>query len=178
MGFPASAAYLTAQLYNPLQYVYGALPQTAWKTNDTSRTSNATVTADPDLQLAVVAGATYTLDGVIFTMTPGTGSPATDHAGLTCTFGAPTGSTGRWTGLFPNTTATGDPPTGIRIASNVLNSTLTFGHPNTNELAMLIKGFVVPATNGTLSFNWAQNTSTAVNTTINACSWMSLTRVA
>lgn len=141
------------------------------KTVSTSRASNTTNTSDPDLQLPVTAGATYAIDGWIVTSNTGMAGD------LKCAITGPAGAAGRWGMVLPSTTSTADPDA-VRVATQPIGSTLTYGHPTTGQMGGRISGaIVVSATAGLCAFSWAQQTSSATATTVEVYSWLALTRI-
>ena len=172
-GYPAFfvGQRLTATLLQSAQ------PITAWKTTSTSRPSTTSRTADPDLQLPVEASALYTLryffivscsansSGFSMSWTFPAGASGThSFSGLQHTAGSvPTASSQDVNTTFDMSTGTG---TGI-IASGT--------QPVTGVQGI---GFLdMSSTAGTFALNWAQLTSSANATVLNAGSFIELSRI-
>lgn len=158
---------ITTTLLESMQTVY------AIKTASTSRASTTTVTADPELQFTVVAGAEYV--GEFYFRISGDAA-----ADMDVQFTTPAGATGSWgsTGQLAGTSATdADTRTSIRRALNaeIQQSTPTTGTAQINEGHFRI---TMGGTGGTFSIDWAQTVSNATATVMEADSWVSLTRVA
>lgn len=147
---------------------------TAWKSGDTNRTSTTTAADDPDLQIPLVAGASYIIDGACY-FNGGSVAATTD-----LNFGLAAGGTppvSRWGGVFPSTTVTTDGDI-VRVASPAINSILGYGLVNSLSMMLLVNGFITAAVTGNLTVQWAQrNTSTTALTCL-AGSWLRVQRVA
>jgi hypothetical protein len=147
------------------------LPISAAKASSTSRASTSTVTADPELQVAVAANAQYTLDAYLRY----TGGQTGD---LKCRFTTPSGASGSWGGRVMGTGATlsTDASDSIRVA---FNADKAIGCISTTAgQVIVVRGRLITASSGTFSFDWAQNVSDATATVIEADSWFMLTRIA
>lgn len=147
------------------------LPVTAIKTASTSRASTTTVSADPELQFSVVAGAEYVFYGYIR-------YSGVDTSDIDVQFTAPTGATGSWSGnMLINGQIDGGTHSGIRVA---FNAERTWATPSTSAAqTCLIRGrLTMGGTAGTFSMDWAQNISGATATVVEADSWIRLDRVA
>lgn len=128
------------------------------KAADTLRQSNITLTADPDLTAGVLANTRYIFEFGLYVVTD-----ATADWKHQLTF--PAGST-----IWDNVNLDGN--TVIRNESTVFTNV---GMTTTNFV--LIKGgLIVGATPGALGIQWAQNTSTVVNTGTKAGSYLKLER--
>lgn len=145
----------------------------ALKPTSTSRASTTTATDDPHLIIPVSANATYILEGWILSSSAGT------HDGdLKSTIIGPTGSTGRWNFLMTSTTAGADPDM-VRIVTTGIASTLAVGQPGTGVYGGTVTGLLITgSTAGNATYRWGQQTSSANATTIEADSWLRLTRIA
>ncbi|MFH8805471.1 hypothetical protein ACH4F6_39020 [Streptomyces sp. NPDC017936] len=149
------------------------LPLHAAKTASTSRASTTTISADPDLQLPVVANAQYLLH-FYFRIS---GLPTAD---MDIQFTTPAGCTGSYavTGRLAGASAADtDARTSTRIAWNV--ETL-YATPSTTA-AQVNHGagrLITGPTAGTLSVDWAQNISSTTASIMEADSWLELRRIA
>jgi len=149
------------------------LPISARKSVSTSRASNITVTADPELQVQLAANAEYAL---VFYFRI-SGDPAAD---MDIKFTVPSGTTGSYTvtgRLAGTSTADSDPRTSTRIAFGVETQ---FSTPST-AAAQANHGagrLITSSTAGTFSIDWAQTVSNATATVMEADSWMLLHRIA
>jgi len=145
------------------------VPLAAIKPADTGRSSNTTVTADPDLQLAVAANATYEVTAII-QYKGGTNGSSDAQFQLT----VPTGTTGFV--VVTGVQITSFPTTRIVVAAfgvSVNAGTSGTGNPQ----GLIIKATVVTAgTAGTLAVAWAQNTSSGTATTVTANSQLTARR--
>ncbi|MFI1030724.1 hypothetical protein [Streptomyces sp. NPDC020951] len=148
------------------------LPLTARKSVSTSRASNITVAADPELVLQVAANAEYALE-FYFRIS---GDPAAD---MDIKLTVPSGATGSYTvtgRLAGASTADSDPRTSTRIAFGVETqfSTPSTAAAQSNHGA----GRLITTNSGTFSIDWAQTVTNATATVMEADSWMKLTRLA
>jgi len=145
---------------------------TAWKESSTARASTTSATDDPDLTIPVVANARYVVEGWIVT------TNANQVGDLRCTISGPAGSTGRWNLIMPSTTL-GTDPVEVRVSTNSLGSTLSYGQPSTGQYGGQLGGMIATGgTPGGCAFAWAQHTSNATPTIVEPNSWLRLTRVA
>lgn len=148
------------------------LPLQATKSADTSRASTTTLTADPDLQLAVAANAVYTVIGYIVYSQNATASSTT---GITIGWSGPTSATLQWTSggtSGPTATTTQD------VVSNSISGTRSLpSNLGTSMVAMPFGKLVTSSTAGTLAMTWAQVASNATATLMRAGSWLELRRV-
>lgn len=156
---------LTASLLSSMQ------PLWAGKTASTSRSSTTTATADPELALTVEANAEYAFSAFIRYSGGQTGD-------LKCTFTGPSGSSGSWGARTMSTTATAatDSSEAIRTPNG---TTKAIGNISTSvpQTFNVMGRLITSSTSGTFSFDWAQNTSDATATVIEADSYMTLIRV-
>lgn len=145
---------------------------TRWKTSSTPRASSTSETADPDLTIPVTANARYVIEGWIVT------SNANQVGDLRCTISGPAGASGRWGMIMPSTTLTSDPDA-VRVATNAIGVTLTYGQPGGAQYGGNLSGMIATGvTAGNCAFSWAQQTSNATPTVVEPNSWLRLTRVA
>ncbi len=146
------------------------LPDYAYKTGTTARTSTTTLASDPDLQLPVAADALYEMKlSVQFT--------GPDTADVNIGWTGPAGCGMQWDIQTLGTGAAGY-ATDISGAY-ALGSTLVCGLLNSTAAPIVCTGFVDTAgTAGTLAFRWAQGVSNASAVTALAASFLRLRRVA
>lgn len=139
------------------------------KASNTTRSSTTTAAADPDLQTALTAG-TYAFE---LWITDSNG--ATSPGGLKGTIAySGTFSSNTW-GWGMQGSGTGTTNVGmvtIGVAAQQMQSSQG-GVAN-----MWITGSIVVTGNGTLSFNWAQNSSNGTASIVSAGSWMRVTKLA
>lgn len=137
------------------------------KPADTSR-HGTTVSSDPDLQLSLVASATYMVEANVFNTAAGTGN-------MQYQFAIPTGATGACMATQYNLSSQLQ-----EIVSNPWTSNNTVG-VNTGSMpgdtSIFFKGIIVTSTTaGTLAFQWGQNTSNST-TTVQQFSYMRAERM-
>lgn len=148
------------------------LPLEAVKTGSTSRASTTTVSADPELQLTVAAGADY-VGHFYFRIS---GDPAGD---MDVKFTTPGGGSdsGSWGGYHLNAgSADGGTGTTVRHA---LNAEITLSTPSAGTAQVVTGDFrlTIGATGGTFSIDWAQNVSNATGSVMERDSFITLKRV-
>ena len=173
-----SAGGQTLQVYENASWKsYFRAPLFAYKTADSTRTSNTTTSADTHLTLPVPENGTYVLNlwGML------TGSNAGDFkfnfsypAGGSMSVGplglavAATGTNGSLE-AFSGTGLDASTPTIDMYVGTVASFTTNF----------MIHGLLLSGVaGGTVTLNWAQNTSDGTATTLKAGSYMTLQRVA
>lgn len=164
---PLAGQRITASLLTSMQ------PLIVVKTADESVISTVTLQNDNELVLPVVANATYLLEGCLFF------SSATG-ADFTFDFAFPSGTTLKWSAfaLNANADAFGSGSMVTLALDDGADYTIG-GSGTTNILTAEPNGLViVSSTAGNLQLRFAQNGSTASNTTVYAKSWMKLTRYA
>lgn len=151
---PVTKRVAVANLWNQSGY-YARIIKAA----DTLRTANITLTADPDLVLAVLANTKYIFKFGLYVVT---NTSADWKHQLTFPAGA---SIIDQVSLEAATAAPRDEST-VYTNTGMTASQLFF-----------IEGSIITAgTAGNLGINWAQNTSNAVQTGIKAGSWLELRR--
>lgn len=143
----------------------------AVKASDTSRQSTVTLTADPDLAVTLIKGQySYELFMLFDSVAGGAGfqfeagGTAVDSRGT-----SPASATG-----FVNAGAYG-PKLESFVGAPIAYATVGTGS-NSNEV--LYKGSLLVSTAGTFNITWAQNSSTASNTTLRAGSYLTTTLLA
>lgn len=139
----------------------GFAPLVAWKTALTSRTTT-TQSIDPDLQLTLVAGATYDVTAdIIFT---GTG-------GLSFGWTAPSGVSGGYTATMVLA------GTGMAVLGFQWTNTAEAGVTGSSVSGLRAGGTLVAGSGGTFGFNWADFTA-ADTMTVGAGSILRAARIA
>ena len=166
--FPAVAAgqRLTADVVGQM------LPFWAVKGGGTGRTSTTTLADDPDLLLTLPGSGTFAFE-LFLNYTGGTlGSSDLKMAMVY----SGTSSYGVWAVNGINTTAT----TQANMGGNGTGAagTITVGTSGGTFLTVDIKGLLVATSSGTLSLQWAQNTSSGTAVTLRQGCWMRITQLA
>lgn len=156
------------------EFVSSMLPFTVRKAGTTSRISTTALTADPDITLAVEANAQYDFSSLLLYDGAGSGASGADFKWA---FTGPAGISGNyWISLLDTaaaTTAT-DLNTFVSITSTGTAGAFAVGSPT----AIMMTGvFQTSGTAGSLTLTWAQNVSTASNTTLRADSYLKITRI-
>lgn len=156
--------------------VASMLPIYAAKTGSTDRTSTTTISADPDLQVALEANAEYE-----FSFMLRIGGNQTGKIDIQMT--TPSGATGSYscTRLSSSATADTGDATEVRSSTRLLfNVETTFSPVSTTAHQVLIgRGRVITSsTAGTFSVDWAQNVSNATATTMHSDSFIKMIRMA
>lgn len=146
------------------------VPIAVIKPSQTSRASTTTMTNDPDLFLGLAGSASYTINGVIFY--DGATASSSD---IKWTFTVPSGSNGQYYVAHQNLS-------GAFTGAFQSNWTDTLS-ANTNGvgsiMCMAIQGIIqTGGSTGNLRLQWAQNSSNATNTHVNAQSYLVATRIA
>ncbi|PRY56431.1 hypothetical protein [Glycomyces artemisiae] len=154
---------LTAHGYNLAQPVY------SWRTASKPIASSTTLTADEELWTTLEPFATYTLL-VCLAITGGT------TGDFKINYATPTGSQGRRHCIGPVpavTSATGN----TRHSVNDWSVAVNYG-TFTSSLTVRERGIIsTEATGGVLQAQWAQNTSSATATVVEASSFLRVQRV-
>lgn len=144
-------------------------PFTVVKAADTSRATNTTLSADPDLQFAVAASAVYYW--WLFIDYEGGTQNASD---ITVGWSVPTGTTMRWTRAA--LTLAGAADVGVLSTESGTPSFGTNGAGNSRTIKA--EGTLTSSTTpGTASFQWAQHTSNGTATIVHAGSGLTVVRV-
>ncbi len=156
----------TADLLNSM------LPLFAYKDANTARTSTTTLADDPDLVIAVEAVAIYKLTASLRVL----GAAAGDFKMQFNTPGA-TGS-GSWGAYMLSLAAATVDDTKNSIRTTMDNPRSIGTVSTSSGQAILIQGLVRTSTAGNFTLSWAQDTSSATATTLEADSWVELKRVA
>jgi hypothetical protein len=146
------------------------VPLAVVKPSDTARSTNTSLTNDPDLTLAVAASCTYDFRClVIFTASSG--------GDIQWTWSVPSGATMRYQCVHNEGGGTG-------VGNSAVIDTAAFtgfaagGGGTTNEGLLMDGTFTTSSTSGNLVLQWAQNASNAGATTVRALSKLMLRRLA
>lgn len=143
---------------------------TAWKVADTSRASVATLSADPDLVIPLVANAVYRFEA--FLVFNGGTLASSDFQ---VQVNAPANASTFWWSAKGKDNNTLAPVLGsAQTSGNAAFGTSGTGSQREAE----IKGFVATFTAGNLSLFWAQATSNSTATTLKAGSHFLAKRIA
>lgn len=147
------------------------LTMAVWKTAATTRASTTTAVDDPDLVMALAAGATYFFDLWVFNTGAAIGTGdikvAVNYSGTSSGYG--------WIGTGIATTGA----TATNVKGNAIGTgTQAFGVNGGTFGDIKITGSIATTTAGNLSLQWAQNTSNATNTVVRAGSYLRAWRVA
>lgn len=164
---PAVGTRLTAD------FLASMLEVSARKGSATSRTSTTVQAADPDLVVAVDANAVYELVGAIhYTALTGASS-----GGITFGWTLPAGASGDivYSGK-DTTTSVGN--NNDQTLSAAMSGTASFGALASGNTGFSISGtFITSGTAGSLTFTWAQRTSSVTATTVQANSYIKIKRI-
>ncbi|MDX2702138.1 hypothetical protein PV350_04665 [Streptomyces sp. PA03-6a] len=148
------------------------LPLVAYKPATTSRSSNTTATADPDLAISIPADAlvSYIIEAFL-SVTGAAISTGDIKVGLSY---SGTLSMATWMGT--GTTTASITNTNF-FGKSVDGTTQSYGVNGGQFSQVVLNGQITPTTAGTLSVVWAQNTSNATATNVRLSSWIKLTRI-
>lgn len=145
---------------------------TAYKTSGTTRTSTTTLAADPDLTIASLPIGVYILDGFL-------AYDASTAADLALSWNLPTGATIVWGGDgMGGTTSSGTAAVMNRVLFVAAAGPSLGGIGVGSGSYALPKGLLTITTAGAVTLKWAQNTSDATNTTLQAGSFIRFTKIA
>lgn len=171
VGFPASAAYLTAQLYNPLAYLYSQKFIEAYKTADFSLTSTTTFASDPELQCTLAANSVYRVEFFLH-------HAALNAARLQTQWLVPSGAGGNRSAVGPDQgqiLSTGSAGGTGRYGVHAFTTACVYGNRDStaNLCYSMEEGIVTTGTSGgTLALQAAQVTASASSSRIAAGSYM------
>jgi len=156
-SYLGSGTWQVLMVQSPLVVEVYAAKQAA-----TTRASTTSITADPDLQLTLGVG-TYAITGWI------NDAGGTSSGGLkgALAFSGST-SSGYWNATGSGTDFTAAPLTQITSSP----SGVELESAQSGAVGILITGQIQVTAGGTLSFNWAQNSSNATASTVSAGSWL------
>jgi hypothetical protein len=144
---------------------------TAWKAGSTSRATSATLAADPDLVIPVLANATYELGGYLIYS-----GAAVSTGDLQIELTPPTGPAVWWWSGSGKDNATLAPVLGTAQSSG----NAAFGTAGATSMrSVVLQGSLITSTDsGSLTLLWAQATSSSTATVLYAGSRLSLRRLA
>lgn len=148
------------------------MPISKVKLGNTARTGTTSMTDDPDLaSLALVVGKTYFLEMcLLFDASASGGMGVKINLYFTGTFSAGIGLIiSNVNGASATTSFAVQASTGVASYSNATIATTSFGNQ------VLIKMPIEVAGNGSLSMQWAQNTSNGANLTMREGSYLNAT---
>jgi hypothetical protein len=146
------------------------LPAKARKATDEGRASTTTLANDTSLVLTgLVSGAIYQVTGVIFYDGGASGSAGN----LKWKFTVPTSSSGSYSVPHMNETLQNALPLQQQWTDTVTAGTNGVG----TGYFLLVSGILIPGANGSLQFQWAQDSSQATNTHILANSFLTARRI-
>src|SRR5262249_32656336 len=137
----------------------------AVKAGVTSRASTTTVAIDPDLQVVLPSGGTYSVEGW-FNDT--TGTSAGGLKGNISYSGGITGASWAMMGTGTGVTA---------IALSAFGTTAQFESAQSGVGSMLISGVLLCSTSGTVALNWAQQSSNVTASVVGQGSYLRVTRL-
>lgn len=168
----------TEEILDQLEYVSLGHPViTKYKTADTSRSSantGATLTTDPHLSgFTAVANGVYLVELEVNT-TVGAG-------GMNTQFTIPSGTGESPTYFYNNGTATYAQSGYIKLAAGSSPIAIVAGYVGGAVGGFPLRKRVtvfVGSTDGTINFQWSQNSSNAANTTVLKGGWMKVQRLA
>ena len=155
---------ITAALLTSMQPLHAA------KTATTDRTSTTTITADPELQIAVAASAEYIF--TFYLRISGTTAGDMDMKVTT-----PSGGSGSFS--MTRLVAASGLDSGTRSSTRIAMNATTEFSPVSQSANQVIEGSgrLYTSSAGTFSIDWAQHTSSAVTTSMHADSWIQLRRI-
>lgn len=143
---------------------------TKYKAADTTRTSTQTPAEDPDLAYASLAAGTYALNAyVVYTSTTG----AAFAGGIKASQALNTSICSSFV-VTQTSGAIGTPTTENPRSNATASNQATDG---TNYNAMHIRCTLILPSTTTISFHWAQTSSTAVSTKVLAGSWLKIEKI-
>lgn len=153
------------------QYAVGVSVTSSIKAADTPRISTTTLANDPDLQVSLNLGQyEYELFMLFDSVAAGAGFKfSADGVAVDSRGTSPAGATG-----FVNAAAYG-PKLESFVGATLAYATVSTGL-NSNQVSY--KGSLLVSTAGTFGIQWAQNASTASNTTLRAGSYLTATLLA
>lgn len=153
------------------------LPVTIRKPSNQSVTSSTALVNDTSFAWSVAANSVYTMGAYI--MATGAQDTGAGEGGLKMQFTGPAGAVGSWTNFGANAAHSPVNDYNIVMESLAAASPRSIGTNAATPVSCAPRGiFVTSGTSGTLQFKWAQNTSNATATVVQANSFMHLTKVA
>lgn len=167
----AVPTWVTGQVLTASDVNLWFVPLVVTKASDTSRTSNTTLAADPELVLAIAANALYDFSCYI-----NYEGAATGAGDLKWNFTVPAGATLRYQSVSVNTVGTLSPLLiGPTWTGSSTNSAGTNGAGNAMSLVMTGQ-LDTAGTSGSITLQWAQNASSATSTIVHTQSQLRLQR--
>lgn len=176
VGFPASDAWWNAQVYNPINYIYGQLPIEAYKTADTSRASTTTFASDPDLTVSLAANSVYRVEFFMH-------YAATDAGRFKTQWSVPSGATGVRSAVGPDQgtilSVTSSGASG-RWGVHAYSTSCIYGTRDDtgNQCFAMEESIITTTSAGTCALQWAQATSNASASKLASGSYMRVKRLA
>lgn len=137
----------------------------AVKPGTTSIATNTTVANDPDLQIPIPTGGTYAIE---LWLNDASGTSAGGLKGQVAYSGTVTAG-------FWGMNGTGTTITTVKLTA--LGTTAELQSAQAGDANLLITGMLQCTNSGTLSFKWAQNSSSGTSSVVAAGSWMRVTRL-
>jgi hypothetical protein len=157
-------------------FLRSMLPLVAWKPGNTDRANTATVADDPDLVLALAAGATYLVEALLM-------PAATTTANFKTAWTVPNSATGLKAVDGPSSTASNANADQITVRRGVHQfgtEILYSGVRNNNTLSFGVYewGLITTSSAGNWALAWSQGTSNATATRLFGGSFVRAQRVA
>ena len=153
----------------------GMIPQFVVSPADTTRAVTTNISADPYLSFSVTAGGLYLVEfDVLF--------GGVTAAGISTTWTVPAGTSGTRSAMGPGSSASGGSAANIslNLTAGVFSTVISYGCATNASTAYQVlreaAAFTASST-GTVSFNWAQTTSSATGTVVAAGSWGRMTEL-
>lgn len=143
----------------------------ARKTAGTSRISSVTLTADPDLTIASLPVGEYQIDGFL-------AYDASTTADLAIAWNMPAGSISWGCGGLAGTATSNNPATINETLFTAATGPVLGGVGVGTGTFARITGWLKVTTAGAMTLKWAQNSTDATNTTLQAGSWIRFTKIA
>lgn len=165
---PLAGQRITAALLRSM------LPQTVRKTADTSRAATTTFADDDHLSYAVEANAVYVMDGWIKYFAHSTPD-------IKIQFTTPTGTLGEWGWLMPGSGTAATATAGFSIRTDTIDvggSRTGYGTTDSNMFTPMNGFWRIGSTAGSVTLQWAQNTSDATASVLFTDSWLRFQRIA
>jgi len=150
------------------------LPQTVRKTADEQRQATTTFEDDDHLTFDVEANAVYRMIGAIKYFA----DPTPD---IKVQFTTPSGTLGEWSWMMPGSTtaATGTTGYSIRTETNDVSGSRTgYGTSDSTHFTPISGLWRIGSVAGSITLQWAQNTSNATATVMYTDSWLEFKRIA
>ncbi|MCH0555822.1 hypothetical protein [Streptomyces sp. MUM 16J] len=175
VGYPASDAWWNAQVYDPINWLYGQMWTEIYKTSDTTRTTS-TFADDPDFQVALDASSVYRIEMFLH-------FAAIDAARFKTQWNVPSGASGNRSAIGPDQgqilSGTSSGGTG-RWGVHGFATDATYGSRDSaaNQCFAMEEATVFTSSAGTLALQWCQATTNATATKLAAGSYMRVKKLA